>query len=462
MYSQTKTILLLISAFLITILFISGFVYKSATEHLNNEFYVHLEARAETVARIHFEPDYFSTEHSGNYNLTESLLLEQTYIVDAMDTNAINALNLESKLPFSFYSQTLREGEADFKIKEKFYKSILYKNSNKNYIVIVAAENHLEHKLRSYLIKILLFSIFATLLFSILFTIYSSRVFFKSIVEITAKVKQISSENLHLRLDDNHKNRELDELIKTFNDMLNRIATSFETQNNFISNASHELRTPLTAIIGEADVCLSKIRQPEEYVETLTIILDEAEKLNTKTKALLFLAQTGFNGKNQRFDKIRVDQLLWDVKETMEKINPNNNIQLDMSMLPENPFKLKVNGNEQLLHLALSNIIGNACKYSNYKEVSVSLGASDSHVFIIIKDLGIGIPQNELKYIYDLFYRASNTNKFEGYGIGMPLARNIIKMHKGKMIVHSIENTGTTVQIEIPAWSEKKVIHKFP
>ena len=121
-----------------------------------------------------------------------------------------------------------------------------------------------------------------------------------------------------------------------------------------------------------------------------------------------------------------------------------------MSLLPENPAKLKVKGNEQLLHLALSNIISNACKYSDYKVVHVSIGASDQNVFVIIKDQGIGIPDSELKYIYDPFFRASNTLKYEGYGIGLPLTRNIIRLHQGEIIVSSIMQQGTTVQINLP------------
>jgi signal transduction histidine kinase len=232
--------------------------------------------------------------------------------------------------------------------------------------------------------------------------------------------------------------------------MLIRMETSFNTQNNFISNASHELRTPLTAIIGEADVALTKVRDVEEYIETIKVILEEAENLDKKTQALLFLAQTGFNGKTIKFDKVRMDQLLWDVKVTTEKINPKSKIVIDMSLLPENPMKLKVNGNNQLLHLAVSNIILNACKYSKFETVNVSLGSIDTYILLVVKDSGIGIPESEIEHIYDPFFRASNTQNFEGYGIGLPLTRNIIHMHGGELLVNSIQNIGTTVQIKLP------------
>lgn len=232
--------------------------------------------------------------------------------------------------------------------------------------------------------------------------------------------------------------------------MLDRLETSFETQNNFISNASHELSTPLTTIIGEADVTLVKERTTAEYIDALTVIQKEAERLEKITKSLLFLAQTGLTGKVQKFEKVRADQLLWDVKSTIDKINPKNKVQLNLSLMPDNPEQLKIQGNEQLLHLAISNLINNACKYSNNQTVIVSIGTAGDKVIIVIKDLGIGIPENELKYIYDPFFRASNTREYEGYGIGLPLTRNIVRLHKGELIVNSKINEGTTVQISFP------------
>ncbi|MCZ8215819.1 MAG: HAMP domain-containing sensor histidine kinase, partial [Cyclobacteriaceae bacterium] len=235
----------------------------------------------------------------------------------------------------------------------------------------------------------------------------------------------------------------------------------FETQNNFISNASHELSTPLTTIIGEADVTLTKERSKQEYIESLTIIQKEAERLEKITKSLLFLAQTGLTGKVQKFEKIRIDQLLWDVKNTIDKINPNNKIQINLDFMPDNPETLKINGNEQLLHLALSNLINNACKYSDNQVVQVSIRAADHQLIVTIKDVGIGIPEAELKYIYDPFFRASNTKRYEGYGVGLALTRNILRLHKGELLIHSKINEGTMVQISLPSAddiSESKIV----
>ena len=450
---QIKTMLILLTAFLTIILLFSGFVYLSVSNYSYEDFYKLLEIRAVTAAKVELDQQEGTAQadiKDLRNEFFEKLPQEQDRFFRIAPGESFIEEAKKVGLPVSFFNNVLKDGKAEYNNDGMFYKGIRYQSKQGEYVVVASAQNYFELHHSAYLRRTLVFAIIAAFLFSALIALYFLRFVFRPLRKITDQVQEISSENLHLRLDQNNNNDELAQLIRTFNNMLDRIETSFETQNNFVSNASHELRTPLTAIIGEADVTLSKIRKPEEYIETITVILDEAEKLDRKTKALLFLAQTGFNGKNQKFDKVRIDQLLWDVKETIEKINPRSNIHIDMSLLPENPAKLKVKGNEQLLHLALSNIISNACKYSDYKVVHVSIGASDQNVFIIIKDQGIGIPDAELKYIYDPFFRASNTLKYEGYGIGLPLTRNIIRIHNGEIIVSSIVQQGTTVQINLP------------
>lgn len=445
---QSRTVLLLLIPFLIVIFLFSIFIYFSVSNYSEKNFFKLLEARAYKVAKERLDEKITKSDP----NSPEKLPHEKDFFIPI--DNSLNLTEQVQKIgiPASFFESVIDNRSAEFVSEKYLYKGIRYQSISGDYIVITAAENYFEINQADNLIRTLLFAILASIILILYIALYFSKNIFKPISEITEQVKEISSENLHLRLNDSNRSDELNELARTFNNMLDRIETSFETQNNFISNASHELRTPLTAIIGEADVVLTKPRANEEYVETLKIILQEADKLDNKTKALLFLAQTGFNGKVQKFDKVRIDQLLWDVKENLESLNPKSKIYLDMELLPENPMKLKVNGNVQLLHLALSNIINNGCKYSNFEMVTVSIGASDDFVYIVIKDNGIGIPENEIKYIYDPFFRATNTKNFEGYGIGLPLTRNIIRMHKGTLLVNSIENKGTTVQITLPVW----------
>ena len=277
-----------------------------------------------------------------------------------------------------------------------------------------------------------------------------TRTLVKPLLDITNGAKNISAHNLNFRLNTRFRNDELGDLARTFNIMLDRLEAAFETQKNFISNASHELNTPLTAIIGTTDVILSKPREQSEYVDCLKTLQAEAYKLETKTRALLLLAQSGFVNRTMNLDIIRSDELVIEVKKTVQQLYPECHIMIDFSLLPDIPEKLKLRGNHQLLHLALTNIVANACKYARFETIKIALTSTNEHVVFLVVDKGIGIPSAEIRFIYEPFFRGSNVSLIEGYGIGLPLSRNVIKMHHGEIEVSSIENEGTTVQVKIP------------
>lgn len=453
---QNKIIYILVSIFLLYTLIFSVFIYYSISNYAFADFHKRLEIRAATTAKIQLEhPTDVTSIKEIRQDYLEKLPNEQEYIFQLFD-DTINAAEVPEEIPMSFIEKLKEDGAGSYNNKDIFYSGIRYITSDKeDYIVIISADNYFNNHHIAYLRNLLWTSVAYAIVLIVLISVLISRTVTQPLNNIIKSVKEISSENLHLRLKMPKNNDALSRLTLTFNDMLNRLETSFETQKNFISNASHELNTPLTSIIGEADLALSKDRATEEYKEALSKILMEAEKLDKKTRALLFLAQTGFDGKSQKFDKVRMDQLILDVKETVETINTDSKISIDFSLLPENPEKLKVKGNDQLLHLAFSNLIVNACKYSDNACVNVALGATNGQLVIIVKDRGIGIPEQELQYIYDPYFRASNTTNYEGYGIGLPLARNIIRMHEGELIVHSVVNQGTTVQVNIPLGNYK-------
>ena len=449
--NQTKTMLLLMLVFTVIILLFSGLVYFSIVSFSHQRFNELLKIRVSTVIQIEKNKEELSlSPDRAADSRDEELPLEKDYVLPIPADHSFAGISKTINVPETFLNTILKKGEASYKGKDLYYIGRSFTSKDQDYIAIVSAKNHYLVYYLAYLQRALVTCMILSIFFSLIFSFYLSKTLFSPILNITDKVKQISSENLHLRLESQPGNKELNALVDTFNDMLNRIETSFETQNHLIGNVSHELRTPLTSIMGEADVALTHDRSGSEYRETLQIILNEAEKLDRKIKALLMIAQTGFDGKIQKMEKVRIDQLLWDVIETLRRINTKNSIHMDLSMLPDNPRKLKVLGNEQLLHLALANIISNACKYSDFRQVKVSLGSTDSHIYVIVKDEGIGIPAEEMDKIYDPFFRASNTVNYEGYGIGLPLARNIVKIHHGDLLVSSQLSHGTTVQMRFP------------
>lgn len=428
-----------------------GFIYYTFTQYSYQDFHERLHIRAVTTAKIqleyHREGSYLK---SFKAEYLEKLANEKDYIF-ALDTlKDFSALSKSLNVSSTFLNDAIKLKESYFNKNGVFFTGISYTVEGKNYLVIVSAENYYNTHHVVFLRQLLFGAFIISLLLIFFVSYWFSLKITKPLKEIMGDINKIGTDNLYLRLEGNNQNHELGSLILTFNQMLDRLETSFEAQNNFVSNASHELRTPLTTIIAEADLSLSRKRDTKHYEDSLKVILTEAEKLNTKTQALLFLAQTGFKGKELHFETVRIDELLLECKSTIDKIHPNNHVALNFSSLPENPESLLITANPQLLLLAISNIISNGIKYSNNQPVTVKVESLDETIKLTVSDLGIGIPNKELPYIYDPFFRASNTSNFEGYGIGLPLARNIIRIHKGELHVFSNIPMGVIVEIRIP------------
>jgi len=451
MKTQNKIILLLSSILLSFILVFGGFIYYTFTQYSYQDFHERLHIRAVTTAKIqleyHREGSYLK---SFKADYLEKLANEKDYIF-ALDTlKDFSALSKKLDVSSTFLNDAVRLKESYFNKNGIFFTGISYTVEGKNYLVIVSAENYYNTHHVVFLRQLLFGAFIISLLLIFFVSYWFSLKITKPLKEIMGDINKIGTDNLYLRLEGNNQNHELGSLILTFNQMLDRLETSFEAQNNFVSNASHELRTPLTTIIAEADLSLSRKRDTKHYEDSLKVILTEAEKLNTKTQALLFLAQTGFKGKELHFETVRIDELLLECKQTIDKIHPNNHLALNYSSLPENPENLLITANPQLLLLAISNIISNGIKYSNNQPVIVKVESLTEAIKLTVSDMGIGIPDKELPYIYDPFFRASNTSNFEGYGIGLPLARNIIRIHKGELHVFSNIPAGVIVEIRIP------------
>lgn len=434
-----------------TILLLSVLVYYFAQRLSAEDFYKRLDIRAVMVAQANYPQSAGASALINDLRneYLEKLPNEKEYFREVSKDSERVAIP-EAALPAYFYDNLFLEDKAVYKKGDTYYAGILHRQNGKRIVVVVSAQNEfIRNQLKNLRGILLTGFILSTVIIFVLGWFFSKRIFLP-IRKMTRSVQDINTENLHLRLAVGQDNDEVSDLARTFNNMLDRLETSFESQNNFVSNASHELSTPLTSIIGEAELALQKERSPERYQEAMQIILKESERLKSIIQSLLSLAQTGFDGKKQSLVRLRADEVVLMAKNAVARIYPESRVKIDYALMPENEEQLQIWGNENLLVLALTNIILNACKYSGNKEVTVAIASGSARLFIIVKDQGIGIPADELRYIYDPFFRASNTGVVKGYGIGLPLARNIIRIHNGELQVTSEVNLGTEVRIILP------------
>ncbi|HCR55213.1 MAG TPA: sensor histidine kinase [Cytophagales bacterium] len=439
-----------ITATLFLTVFISIFYF--ANQYKEKEFYQRLRERANIAAQTLLEEDEVN---ASIYNEIrdkhlQALPDERELIIPVEELNVKNNLDYATDLSPEFIDEILRNGYAESENIDFYSVGIFYDDNQGDFIVVISATDKYGAAKLDNLNKTMFVAFLASLGVIFIVGIYYSHQVLKPISTITKEVNNIRASNLHLRLPAVGKKDELVELAITFNNMLDRLETSFEIQSNFVSNASHELKNPLTVILGEAEVALKKERSSMEYVQALSTIEKEAQRLDYLVDSLLRMAQTEYDNKGLIIEEIRIDELVIDVKEDAIKHFPNNKISLDLDGLPEEEEQIIIQGNRSLIRMVLSNIIGNACKFSENKEVKIKLSATQRDISIVITDQGVGIPDNELKNIYEPFFRASNVRSFKGFGIGLPMAQKIIRIHGGQLVVHSTEGIGTIATITLP------------
>ncbi|WP_202110849.1 HAMP domain-containing sensor histidine kinase [Flavobacterium hydrocarbonoxydans] len=416
----------------------------------NNRYHFlkRLEDRAKIVSSIHFQNDPEKSKYYSELkkNGLEELIEEEEYVLKINSANSFE-YNTNLNLPNDFYTNVLNTGKDYFEVDSKYYLGQVFTENKQKYIVIVGARDRRGKTTTVYIVKILLFGGIGFVLLAFFLGRFLAKRVIDPVARITKEVKRISASNLHNRLPEVKNSDEISDLTATFNDMLDRLETSFEIQANFINNASHELKTPITTIIAEAEIMLLKEREVYEYKESLANIYSQASRLGNLTESLLKLTQTGYDGQKQVLDIARIDELLMDVKSDLDKIFPDNRVSVKLNFAPNDSNLLLLPCNKPLLELAINNIITNGVKYSDNNEVFVTLSASSEAIKISINDIGIGIPPEDIPHLYEPFFRGKIATKYIGYGLGLPLASKIIRMHGGELQVQSEQNKGTIVTI---------------
>ncbi|MFC1711858.1 sensor histidine kinase [Patescibacteria group bacterium] len=231
---------------------------------------------------------------------------------------------------------------------------------------------------------------------------------------------------------------------------LSPIEKAMDEQKRFIADASHELRTPLTALKTSIEVGLRdkkiSLSQAKELIKSN---LEDVDSLQALSNNLLSMANMQSNGQSFVMRKINIEKV---IKKAIKKISPlikekEINLQTDVK-------KQTIIADKGSMEKMLLILIDNALKYTNKKgKIFVTAKQSKKNLIIQIKDTGIGISEKDLPFIFDRFYRADQSRskiKVSGFGLGLSLAKTIVKKHKGSIKVASVLGKGTTFTIKLP------------
>jgi signal transduction histidine kinase len=265
--------------------------------------------------------------------------------------------------------------------------------------------------------------------------------------KITTTARMIGRGDLSKRLNMTDTGDEIGRLGATFDEMIERLDTAFQAEQQFAADASHELRTPVTVISAYAENALSDDTTTDEYTRAMEIIFKESRKMSATISSLLMLTRGDQHKYQPNLEWIDLGQLVDDVSDEME--TPAEQKGVSISVLQHSSQYMMLD--QTLITNLLLNILENAVKYSNSGgEIKVSLSKENAYVVLKIQDNGIGISKEDLPKVFNRFFRAEHTGEKEGTGLGLAIAKWIVELHQGEISIDSTLSVGTTVMVNLP------------
>lgn len=275
----------------------------------------------------------------------------------------------------------------------------------------------------------------------------------KPVQQLSAHMKEISPNTLSDSIEIEGGGEEIQELVKSFNQMTEQLDEAFAMQRRFSASAAHELRTPITVLRTKLDVFKKKKREQYEYDELVDTMETYIDRLSSIITDLLEFAETSELGETE---DVSLDSVVKTVVDDLKPVAQNNmvDVQIDeQSMVQSEAQTFIVKGNTNLLYRALYNLVENAIRYNNEEgSVNITLETRGQEGVIIIADTGVGIAPEQRELVFEPFYRVnkSRSREFGGAGIGLSLVKTILKRHGASITVSENNPQGSVFTIRIP------------
>jgi len=278
---------------------------------------------------------------------------------------------------------------------------------------------------------------------------FLSRKMLKPVDRVSSLAARISSTNLKERINHQGPDDEIKRLADTFDGMLERLETAFQSQKQFVQDASHELRTPIAIAQTNIEVLeMDDKATIKDYERLKDILKMNLERMSTLSEKLLLLSEAE-QGKTSRA-AVDIAPLLAETISELETKAQEKNIRLTTDHVDKN---IPVSGDALRLKQVFMNLIDNAIKYNKPGgEVSISARVDDTKVVIEVKDNGIGISQADRQRVFERFYRVdkSRSRAQGGSGLGLAIVKKIVEEHGGAASVESSLGEGSTFRVTLP------------
>lgn len=440
-------------SFLVVATFVSNMTYN----HLKKEKAEALYKEANLVANT-YASDLYNNEASldavqTQLNALETYLDATVWIINPsgrviLDSSA--PLNLDSAVVVNDFNPTITAGTYytegtffDFFNEEMLsvLAPITSEFKVKGYVVIHYPLEKLALQKDGFL-NISYIQLIMLFLLSLIILIFFTEMVYVPLCKITEATEQYASGNMHYEFTVESED-EMGYLASTLSYMAGEIARSEDDQKKFIANVSHDFRSPLTSIKGYLEAMLDGTIPPELHEKYLSVVLNETERLTKLTNSLLTL--NNLNTKGMMLDRsdFDINEVIRNVAATFEGTCRKKNMSINLVLTGDTLF---VNADKGKIEQVIYNITDNAIKFSHPDSViKIETTDRNNKIFVSIKDSGIGIPKDELKLIFDRFYKSdlSRGKDKKGTGLGLSITKEIIHAHNEYLNVISTEGVGT-------------------
>lgn len=286
-------------------------------------------------------------------------------------------------------------------------------------------------------------------LLSMIILIFFSGFVYLPLRKITRATEQYAMGNYHYELQPDG-NDEIGYLAGILSYMAGEIARTEDDQKKFVANISHDFRSPLTSIRGYLEAMLDGTIPPELHEKYLRIVLNETERLTKLTNGLLQL--NNLNTKGMLLEKTHFDinKVIRDTAASFEGTCTGKGIRLKLLLTGDSMF---VHADMGKIQQVLYNLLDNAIKFSHpNSEIKIETTEKKNKLFISVKDYGIGIPKDEIKLVWDRFYKsdASRGKDKKGTGLGLSITKEIIQSHGENVNVISTLGAGSEFVFSLP------------
>lgn len=421
----------------------------------------------EKASDLYKQATRIAGSYAGNFyndSISTDYVIEQLSAIDAFTNNSVWIVNTDGEILFNSGNPNKQDANPvinDFDgtdIGSSYYMTgdfygqfdeemltvlapITYDYEMKGYVVIhESMAGIVDYRNQIFLISII--TVGVIFLISLAILIVFTDVVYIPLKKITKATEEYAEGNFKYELSVD-KDDEIGYLAASLNYMAGELSNFEDNQKKFIANVSHDFRSPLTSIRGYIQAMVDGTIPPEMHEKYLGIVLNETERLTKLTNSMLTLNNLNIKGLNLDITDFDINKVIRDTVATFEGTCTGKRIQIQLVLTGEELF---VSADMGKIQQVLYNLIDNAIKFSHSDSV-IKVETTEKHekVFVSIKDSGIGIPKENLKHIFDRFYKTDHSRGKDkkGTGLGLAITKEIINSHKENINVISTVDVGT-------------------